>query len=84
MKTRNKYLPSFCVVAMSHYILPGTLERTNILEKVSRFLPSERADKHFQAAAPWVFISCQVGGLCTQLASLVCWQDERARGSGKY
>lgn len=52
MKTRNKYLPSFCVVAMSHYILPGTLERTNILEKVSRFLPSERADKHFRPLHP--------------------------------
>lgn len=37
---RNKYLPSFWMAAMPHYIPPGTLEWTNILGKVSRFLPS--------------------------------------------
>lgn len=40
------------MAAMSHYILPGTLEWTNILGKVSRFLPSERADKHFRPLHP--------------------------------
>lgn len=37
---------------MPHYIPPGTLEWTNILGKVSRFLPSERADKHFRPLHP--------------------------------
>lgn len=74
---------------MPHYILPGMLQWINILGKVSRFLPSQMADKHCRPlnpgssfllakleAVPWV-------GLGTQLASHVCWQDKRAREADK-
>lgn len=78
------------MAAMPHYIIPGTLEWINILGKVSRFLPSSQtADKHFRLlnpgssfllvkleALPWV-------GLCTQLASYVCWRDRRTKESDK-
>lgn len=37
---------------MPHYISPGTLEWINTLGKVSRFLPSESADKHFRPLHP--------------------------------
>lgn len=54
-----------------------------MLRKVSRFLPSQMADKHFRPlnrgssfllvkleALSWV-------GLCTQLASHACWQEKK-------
>lgn len=87
--TRNKYLPLFWMAAMPHYILPGTLEWINILGKVSTFLPSQTADKHFRPLNPgssFLLVKLEAlprVGLCTQLASHVCWWDERARESDK-
>jgi len=73
------------MAAKPHYILAGTLEWINILGKVSRFLPSQTSDKHLRLLNPgssFLLVKLEAlpqVGLCAQLASHVCWWDERAR-----